>query len=289
MIIEKPIFIVGAPRSGKKWVSQVLGKHPQAYAFPYEMNFLWRYRNARYPYDRLFPSMLTERIRTYIRKKFEEALTQHGKSRIVDRTDHNVVRLDYVQSVFPDCLIIHVIRDGRAAVASAILRRQEKLGIWLYLEKSLTVPALELPYYATLYLKDIVQARLEGRGYKNLWGIKTTLTVSPEARRLPLAEKCALQWCESVRAAKEFEKDFSPDRYLSVRYEDMVQNPIETFQNVFRFVGLDWTPEVEAWLLNNVSRDSLDKWRKTLSEEDLRRIMPYLNPFMEELNYQASF
>jgi len=272
--IEKPIFIIGAPRCGKKMTAEVLARDPSVYAFQYEMNFLWRYGHASFPHDQLTPPMLSGYIQSYIQRRFSDYLMANGKLRIVDRTDHNVVRADYVDGVFPDGLFILVVREPRAAIASAIKRRQEKVGMLPYLKKSLTVPARDLVYYSIRYLKDIFQARFAQGGYKNLWGIRTpgTLRLDPKSS---LAEKCALQWRECVEAGLEFSKVFPPDRFLIVHYERLVKNPKEEFKKIFEFSKLFWSPDIEEWVDQNIHSASLDKWKEQLTADDLSQVESY--------------
>ena len=172
------------------------------------MNFLWRYGNKYYPYDALKPNMLTPKIHNYINEFFENSIKKAHVSRIVDRTDHNIVRLDYIKTIFPDCLILHIIRDGRAAVASAVKRRQSKVGIRFFIEKTFTVPMMDLPYYGLVYLADILQSRLKRNGYRKLWGIRTVETEKSD-QTTSLAVKCAVQWQNSVKAGLEFKRKFS--------------------------------------------------------------------------------
>ncbi len=283
--VHKPIFIVGAPRTGKKMLAEVLARHSEVFVFPYEMNFLWRYGHARHPHDVLSPSMLTPKIKKYIAGKFEGALARSKKKRIVDRTDHNVVRLDYVRAVFPDCRIIHMVREPKAAVASAMKRRAEKRGWRPYFEKASGVPFSDLPYYAACYLWDLVSARFQGRRHRNLWGVRTPLLIREEVKRMSLAEQCALQWSESVRQGLDFRKSFSDKSYLLIRYEDIVHRPVETAKQIFYFLDLDWPEALSSWLRQNISAGSLDKWKTVLSNEDQERLRPVVMDLARRLGY----
>lgn len=285
MLVKRPVFIVGAPRTGKKMTSEVLDLHKDVYAFKYEINFLWRYGNKYYPYDTLKPDMLTPKIYNYINGFFGNSIKKAGVSRIVDRTDHNIVRLDYIKKIFPDCLILHIIRDGRAAVASAIKRRQSKVGMHFFIEKTVAVPIMDLPYYGLIYLTDILQARLRKEGYRKLWGIRTVETEKLD-QNASLAVKCAVQWQNSVKAGLAFKKDFSDQQFMTIRYEEMILNPLETFIKIYTFCGLDWSEETERWICNNIKTNSLIKWKKNLSNDDLESIRPYISDLMKALDYR---
>lgn len=47
---------------------------------------------------------------------------RRGRSRWADKTPRYALALNYINRLFPDCLVVHVIRDGRDVVASHIAR-----------------------------------------------------------------------------------------------------------------------------------------------------------------------
>lgn len=285
MAVSRPIFVVGGPRSGKKMTAEVLARHPQISAFPCEMTFLWRHGHRGFAYDSLTPEMLTPKIKRVLHKTFEKAATPESP-RVVDRTDHNVVRLEYVREAFPDCRIIHIIRDGRGSVASAIRRRRSNPGLKYLFEKATAIPLTDLPYQGSRYGWDILQSRLGKDRYRKLWGILTPTTVQFEAHP-SLAVKCAIQWRESVKAGIASQANFDGSNYLTVRYEDSVQRPVEVFREVFKFAELEWQPETEKWLQDNVHAGSVDLWKRNLTQEQLDEINPHISQLLDELGYDG--
>ncbi len=281
---KKPIFIVGAPRSGKKMTSEVIGRAAGVHSFPYEINCLWRTGHRNYPYDTLSPDMMSPEIRERIHAAFTKEALLSGCSRLVDRTDHNIVRLKYVLAAFPDARIIHVVRDARGSVASAIKRRRKALHLRFFLEKARYVPRDDFLYYGLRYGLDIAQARCGKNRYRKYWGVRTP-NAQQFANHPSLAVKCAIQWSESLRHGLRACQEFSQENYLMTRYEDLVKNPLHECRRILKFVDLPWDNSIEDWIDNNLFRDSLALWKQDLSSEQLEDIYPHVADLMAELGY----
>ncbi len=279
-----PIFIVGAPRSGKKMTSEILGRAAGVRAFPYEINCLWRTGHRDHPWDTLSPEMMSPKIRKRIHAAFTAEAISSGCSRIVDRTDHNIVRLKYVCAAFPDCRIIHVLRDARGSVASAIQRRRKAIQMRFFMEKAAYVPRGDLFYYGIRYALDIAQARCGKHRYRKFWGVRTP-TAQQFANHPSLAVKCAIQWSESIRHGLDACHEFPPENYLTVRYEDMVNQPWVECRKVLEFADLPWNGAMEDWIGKNLSSDSLTLWKKNLSSKQLEEIYPHVGDWMSKLGY----
>ena len=279
-----PIFIVGAPRSGKKMTSELVGRAAGVFSFPYEINCLWRTGHRRHPYDTLSPAMLSLRTRQRIRDAFDRIAMSSGCDRIVDRTDHNILQFEYVQTLFPDCRIIHVVRDPRGSVASAIKRRRTALQWSYFIKKSRYVPPSDLLYYGIRYALDIAQARCGKDRYRKLWGIRTPIT-EQYASHHSLAVKCAIQWSESIRHGLKSGRELSSENYLMVRYEDLINRPLVECRKIMEFTNLPWESAIVHWIEENMFRGSLALWKQDLSEEQLSEIHPLVVELMTELGY----
>jgi hypothetical protein len=118
-----PIFIVGCQRSGTTLLRLILDSHPNISCGP-ESRFLaalatvtgseWeRMRLFGFPKDywhqqfaRLFDTIQSDYARS------------RGRTRWADKTPRYALSLDFIDALFPDAQIVHVIRDGRDVVAS---------------------------------------------------------------------------------------------------------------------------------------------------------------------------
>jgi hypothetical protein len=118
-----PIFIVGCQSSGTTPLRLMLDSHPNIACGP-ETRFLADFAHlTRESWDRLrlygFPK---EYWHAKVAELFDGFKTDyahgHGKPRWADKTPRYALSLDYILELFPDCQIIHVIRDGRDVVVS---------------------------------------------------------------------------------------------------------------------------------------------------------------------------
>lgn len=70
-------------------------------------------------------------------------------------------------------------------------------------------------------------------------------------------EKRQFGWLAIQKNLRAFQNLLSPENYLHVKYEDIIQNPQPTFANICGFIGVDPSPEVGK----GVHAESLTKWK----------------------------
>lgn len=280
-------FIYGAGRSGTTMLKEALGSLEHCHACRYELNHLWRYRNDEWPNDCLSPSDATEEVRSYVRRTLQRELLKAEAGLIIEKTVANVVRVGFVYAVFPEGKFIHVRRDGRAVVASAIKRWNSlPKGGYLF-SKARTVPLRSLPRAGYDYIKSRFFSRFFHReGRPAYWGPRWK-GFSEEIEGKSLPEICALQWVRSLEAALEQQQQIPPSQLLEVRYESLVQNPRDEGKRIKSFLGISEEDcSLEDYLGDNVHVESLEKWKTDLSQEDQERIEPILRPMLKRLGYQ---
>jgi len=105
---ERPVLIVGMPRSGTTLIEQIIASHPQAFGAG-ELVF-WASQTdeeiATLQADH--PPALTTKLAT----AYEQLLQQLSAdaTRVVDKLPHNFLRLGLISAIFPRAKIIHVQR-----------------------------------------------------------------------------------------------------------------------------------------------------------------------------------
>ena len=99
-------------------------------------------------------------------------------------------------------------------------------------------------------------------------------------------QEAVYRWKKSIEITEKFQKQMPANRYLEVRYEHLVEHSEQTLQNISRFIGIDFTPNMlEYWHLpstveykhksfhQNLSKpvfsSSIGKWRERLSQEQI--------------------
>jgi hypothetical protein len=247
--LEAPIFIVGCPRSGTSLMADLFATHPDVANWS-EAGRLWD------PIDYSNPEADhcwgAERVRP------REARRLHGwcewyrrsqrKRRFLNKHPRNSVRIDYLDRILPDARFVHVIRDGRAVVASMLAQIRAR-------PRRQTLPFggfCKPPGWRALLRDDRV-------------------------------EQTALQWREIVRHVRERGGRLAP-RYVEVRYEDACEQPAQAFRTLFAFAGLPYgEPELAAIPERLENRNA--RFRDVLSESEIATVERVAAELLAQLGY----
>jgi len=189
--------------------------------------------------------------------------------RYLDKTIANCFHLEALERLFPDARYVFLVRDPRATIASMIEG-------WPHLErfgKPRLTPCLR---------------RHEGRTIEH-WAYPAP----PGWQRVvdrPLAEICAWSWQQHVEAVLAFWAR-QVGNVLSVRYEELVQDPLHVVHDIASELGLGWSEDVvryvrEALLSRTtLTRPSPDKWRVKYAGE-IARVLPQVRPTARRIGYE---
>lgn len=205
---DRPILIVGCPRSGTTLVRDLLRSHPRL-TIPSETNLLpnlYRLhgdprsaREARLLASDFLRSSPVRRWRLDLRPEeleghrtfvgvvhgaFDAWAAQEGKVRWGDKTPMHAVELPLVLEIFPGGQVVHVIRDGRDVAVS--LARQ--------------------PFGPTA------------------------------------TYNAAVTWRRCVEEAQAAGASLGPDGYHEVRFEELLAEPEPVLRRLCAFLGEEWDP-----------------------------------------------
>lgn len=282
-IPQRPIFIVGAPRSGTTLLRSLLAAHPGIAVTP-ETHFLTtaaKFGNLHRPasdFDRFWERYSNStrfrdlgidrtecRARMGANPTFREAfatlLTLYartaGKVRVGEKTPKHIFHIRDLLEWFPNARLIAVERDPRAVIASQLRSP--------WIRKKL----------APLSLRGGILVR----------------------SRLTCIMTLAREWSEIYEV--RLPEWNSEKRVLTLCYEEFVRQPEESLRDVCEFLGEVYDPEMitgrseesvplarategltdETWrewriqhhaqTLRPISAASLDKWKDTLSPREV--------------------
>ena len=187
-----------------------------------------------------------------------------GKTLWLEKTPEHVYYLGQLLRYLPDAKVIELVRDPRATLASRKLRQTGDE--WLDAKET-----------------------------------KESLEVDRMTNYDPLLD--AMMWKEAINAAHDARRD-RPQNIITVRYEDLAVNPVETLQRICRFTGLDYSDDMlEVGWVNaatqmseagsnaqaprvGVSTTAIEKWRKSLEEDEIFLAQAILKSEMREMGYQ---
>lgn len=104
---ERPVFVLGMPRSGTSLIEQIIASHPAAHGAG-EISF-WQMRHEA----TFLAGQLSGAERRKLAQQYLNVLTRHSASasRVVDKTPFNADYLGVIHAVFPKARIIFLQRD----------------------------------------------------------------------------------------------------------------------------------------------------------------------------------
>jgi Sulfotransferase family len=287
-MIEKPIFVVGAGRSGSSlfhqmftehphvaWMSTLCDRHPEhlgrhrALMYGIDLPLIGRlfrrrwesaecydfwnyfYRGFAQPCRDLRADDATPRVKAILRRALEGLVTPRRSRPLVKITGWP--RLGFLHAVFPDAHFIHVYRDGRA-VANSLLQ----VDFW----RGWQGPAQWR--WGTLDAELQQEWESHGRSFVALAGI---------------------QWKILMRAVESARKLIPAGKFMDVRYEDFAKNPIETLRQVAGFCDLGWAGGFEQALSRYEVESANYKWQKDLDPAQQRVLLAVLGEELRKYGY----
>src|SRR3989442_8844942 len=118
---DRPVFILGSPRSGTTLLFEVLGRSPHLASLGAESHLLWELFSplpaAGFASHEVRPEDITERERKVLHWAVDRLCM--GR-RYLDKAPRNCLRVPYLAELFPGAWFVYLKRDGRAAVSSLI-------------------------------------------------------------------------------------------------------------------------------------------------------------------------
>ena len=220
-------FLVGCARSGTSILGEAIAEHPQV-TYLFEVSSIWNDLVPERPDHRLsradatadvaramYPALASAReeveraARAASPPEPQAGRQSAGGKLLLEKNPKHVIRIPFLDALFPGAKFLHIVRDARDTAASLMFRnRGDRWG------------HLEIP------------------GWRDL------LARYPAENHI----RCAHQWRVSVSTARSDAEDLAPERYREVRYEDLLGDPHETMRQVLEFLELPPHPAVEAFL-----------------------------------------
>jgi hypothetical protein len=283
--LDRPIVVVGAPRSGTTLLGQLLGRHP-ALAHVEEPRLTWRYGNDSKS-DMLRPEDARPEVCEHIRKTLAATVRAAGRQRLIEKTPSNSLRMGFVERVLPGCMFIHIIRDG--VESSLAIRRfwhDHARGIPTakLAERLREIKLRQLPYYFREVARRIAPRPLAGLVKKPVWGPRIP-GIQGLLEDLELVEVCALQWRTCVEAARTYGQTLPADRYREVRLEEL--SP-ELLDSLLEFCQLEESPEVRAAFEQDFQPDQTRHRRAAADDRDIKLIQQWIGSTMRWLEEQPT-
>lgn len=239
-------FVVGSPRSGTTFVSGALAEATGMVDLGEVAAF-----KRRIPALLQIPETARARRVQHVLEPVRWLALSPGR-RAVEQTPETSFVLASVLAAYPDARALHVLRDGRDVVCSLIERG------WLSDERGGTDDA--------------------GRPYGSHPRFWVEEERHDEFRNASEATRAAWAWRRYVGAVRSV-----GERTVELRYEHFTSDPEGAAANVGPALGVD--VERLAAALGKAHSDSVGRWRRELSPEQLEDVEREAGPLLEELGY----
>jgi hypothetical protein len=271
--LERPIFIVAAPRSGSTLLFETLAASDQIATLGGEAHWLIESIPELSPgapgidSNRLSAANATPRIADRIYNQILERLVdgsgqpvRDGKVlRFLEKTPKNALRIPFFDRLFPDARFIFLWREPRANIGS--IMQAWRSGKWR------TYPRLEgfvLPW--SLLLPS---------GWEQMQG-------------RPLEELAAFQWQATNSTILGDLSALAPERWTMVNYDDFLAEPAKDILRLCRFAGLEFDTGLAKRAggplpaaQHTLTPADPDKWKKDAVE--IEKVLPEVQSVWQRL------
>lgn len=280
-----PVIIIGSGRSGTNMLRDIITNIDGFETWDCdEINPIWRFGNRNFPTDVLKPEQVTDRVKNYIRKRFNRIHKKTGSSFVVEKTCANSLRLAFVYKIFPEAKFIIINRDGRDVVPSAMKRWNASFELKYTLKKLRFVPLSDLGFYVGRFGKNRIKKSINPDQALSFWGPLYD-GIEYDTKNKSLLEVCANQWKNCVENTIEDRKLIPEENIIDFKYESFVENPIEELNRFAIFFNIELNSEKMKGLVKNVSRKSVGTHIKVFNKEELSKLNEVLGETLNKLNY----
>lgn len=282
-ISKSQTLITGVYRAGTEYISLLINCHPDISASMYKVNAL------RFIYDRYNP---IEQKANYL------SALDDLQNRLQKRYGVSLNRQE-IEGVFSACdrLSYGIFYD--VVMSSFYLKNNEEH----WAEKN-QLMWREVPLF--LEMMPNGKAILVIRDPRSVLSSFKKYTYAPEPGYLGAVFNCL----DAMKHGLEYKSKYSSDRFLCVKYEDVVLNPVETVRGIWDFLELEakdvrvdqfeWTDAYgQPWHANSSfhSNDnltafdieaSIDRWKQGLSEREIVLTEKVCGDLMGNYGYKLS-
>lgn len=283
-VLDRPVFLLAAPRSGSTLLFDLLEPHPDLVAWPFEaLDAFTAVTPAGHDLalgHRWPPEVASEQLRRDLTRELYlgRLAARHRNGlpvgrleplalrpvRLLEKTPANVLRIGALSRLYPDARLVFLHRDAPASIGSLL--------------ESWETPSAA---HATVVVdgRPVDWMMLAAPGWLDLVDA-------------PYVERAAFQWRAAAELALDDLEEVAPERVLRLSYEDLVADPQAQLRRVLDHCELSADPAVLAAgeQVGRAGRTSLsaprqDKWRDRAG--DIEPVLPALAPVRRRLGYDA--
>lgn len=208
----------------------------------------------KFLHDYLTRGKATAKEKQLICKAVQNVLRYHNKRRFFTKLT-GPSRTSYLNSIFPDSVYIHILRDPRAVIAS--LSR--------------------VPFWR------------KGGGLVQPWwknGLQNQdISIWKSHNHSPIA-LAALQWQRIINVYFHEKQMIGPMRFCEIRYEDFILKPNYITRKILNFLNLSYSQRIRNYLSDMAKLENMnEKYKKQLNPADIKLIETITSETADKVGY----
>lgn len=266
-----PIFVTGFPRSGTTLLGNILDRHPRIGIFV-ESFFI-----PEYYWTQIFHWPLTKNKNLF---KLARAITQE------DASVRNGLKLQ-------SSVVNNLRKRTYPELLNALMKNWvEEKGKKRWGDKSpgyiTKLKVLHRMYPEAKFIHIIRDGRDVWTSIGHKWEDNVVLV--------------ARDWAKSIHSARKYAKSNLKDKYLELRYEDLVAQPRDEIQKVLEFLNEEYNDAVlktsmttsrnvafADWpkIHNEINSDSVRRWERELPEKEIVLFECHASYMLKEFGYST--
>lgn len=260
--VRRPLFVLGAPRSGTSFLGDALGGLPE---FTYHYEPPLTKAAARYVHEGRW-SFARAALLYRFTYWWLAARRLEADLRFAEKTPQNAFVIGFLARAFPGAQFVHIVRDGRDAALS---------------------------YRSKPWLRRDAggSGKRESGGYP--FGPWARYWVEPERRAEFEAtsdlHRCLWAWRRHTESALAQGAALPAGRYLEVRYERLAQDPLPEAHRLLDFLGIaaaDSRRLLHA-RLGRARPQSVGRWQQELQDDERALVEQEAGALLRRLGYAA--
>lgn len=293
---NRTVFIVGAGRSGTTMLYKLI-------SLGADVGFISNY-DERLP--NWFPGgLLTRALRPHLKTKLESWFASDGNAYVMKRpwvskiiptpiegefiySDCSIPLIPeqsyQISTVSKDCLYNRVSKISKLTGAKAFVIKRPA--------NNRRIPILNTTFPNALYINLIRDGREVAHSLSKVnwwegdtlfWAGKKPVELEKEGWH-PLAI-CANNWLQDVNSVNKGLTEIDAERQISIRYEDLLSNPVSLLKTLFDFIDLDVSADHISKIQSLNIKEKAPKWKSEWSSEELQEVINIQEPLLRELGY----
>lgn len=262
VMLKRPVFLIGVPRSGTSLLLHMLINHPDITGFNQEANHLWHphvypwrklaaaqtippYEQDPRAFTKYSLSLTTNNDIDLLKATFGAAQYLADAKVVLNKSAMLCFMLPQLVTWFPDAKFIHLVRDGRAVAFSRATKEHAKM-----------------TQHSETYIE-----RGFWRNFSDLLG------------------DVAIAWTESLFEVQRTDQELGLTdnrRMLTLKYEDLCADPEAVIRTLFRFIELEHDVKLPAFDTKNQNQ----KYQQALDANQRSHVYALTKKQLDVFGYQ---